>query len=134
MLNNTAAGYTQRGFGGHTQHGEDLVYMGARYYNPLSGRILSIDPKEADPSDLHSLNRYAYGNNNPYRYVDPDGHTPVDLAFFAVDAVRLGVALYSGGDVGAAMDLGLSERCAAPPSTPHRRRRSVRRAARRAPA
>ncbi len=109
QINNTAAGYTQRGFAGHTQDKPALVYMGGRYYSPLTARFLSIDPKEADPSDLHSLNRYAYANNNPYRYVDPDGHTPVDLAFFAVDAVRLGLAIYSGGDVGgAAMDLGLS--------------------------
>jgi uncharacterized protein RhaS with RHS repeats len=51
--------------------------MGARYYNPQIGRFLSIDPKEADPSDLHSLNRYAYANNNPYRFVDPDGYAAV---------------------------------------------------------
>jgi RHS repeat-associated protein len=109
QINGTAPGYTQRAFAGHKQDAQDLIYMGARYYNPQIGRFLSIDPKEADPSDLHSLNRYAYANNNPYRYVDPDGYTPVDLAFFAVDAVRLGVAIYSGGDVkGAAIDLAMS--------------------------
>ena len=109
QLNGTATGYTNRAFAGKTQDKSDLIYMGGRYYNPLAARFLSIDPQEADPSDLHSLNRYAYANNNPYRYVDPDGHTPVDLAFFAIDAVRLGVAIYTGGDVaGAAVDLGMS--------------------------
>lgn len=109
QLNGTAVGYTQRGFAGRTQDAPNLVYMGGRYYNPIIGRFLSIDPKEADPSDLHSLNRYAYANNNPYRYVDPDGYTPVDLAFFAVDAVKLGAALYFGGDVGGAtVDLAIS--------------------------
>ena len=57
QINNTAAGFTQRGFAGHTQDKPALVYMGGRYYNPLTARFLSIDPKEADPSDLHSLNR-----------------------------------------------------------------------------
>jgi len=29
-----------------------------------------------DPADPQSLNRYAYVNNNPVRYVDPSGHIP----------------------------------------------------------
>jgi RHS repeat-associated protein len=108
-LNGTSNAYTNRAFAGKTKDRVDLIYMGGRYYNPLMARFLSIDPKEADPSDLHSLNRYAYANNNPYRYVDPDGHTPVDLAFFAIDAVKLGMAIYSGAGVGAAaFDLGMS--------------------------
>ncbi len=79
QINGTAAGYTQRAFAGQRQDKPDLIYMGGRYYNPMIGRFLSIDPKEADPSDLHSLNRYAYANNNPYRYVDPDGESPITL-------------------------------------------------------
>ena len=97
QINATAQGYTQRAFAGHRQDNPDLIYMGARYYNPLVGRFLSIDPKEADPSDLHSLNRYAYANNNPYRYVDPDGREPhpiVDALFPRGDPFRtLGEAL-----------------------------------------
>ncbi|MEQ1718706.1 MAG: RHS repeat-associated core domain-containing protein, partial [Hyphomicrobium sp.] len=109
QLNGTAAPWTKLAFAGRTQDKTDLIYMGGRYYNPVIGRFLSMDPKEADPSDLHSLNRYAYANNNPYRYVDPDGYSPVDLVFFAIDAVKLGAAIYTGGDVaGAAIDLGLS--------------------------
>jgi RHS repeat-associated protein len=109
QINNTAVAYTQRAFSGHKQDAPDLVYAGGRYYNPMIGRFLSVDPQEADPSDLHSLNRYAYGNNNPYRYVDPDGRTVVDVGFLAVDAVKLGVAIYTGTGVGsAAVNLGLS--------------------------
>jgi RHS repeat-associated protein len=80
QINGSAQGYTQRAFAGHKQDAQDLIYMGARYYNPQIGRFLSIDPKEADPSDLHSLNRYAYANNNPYRYVDPDGYAAAPLS------------------------------------------------------
>ncbi|MEL4287464.1 RHS repeat-associated core domain-containing protein [Shewanella xiamenensis] len=45
--------------------------MQARYYDPLIGRFYSNDP--IGFRDVHSFNRYAYANNNPYKYVDPDG-------------------------------------------------------------
>ena len=50
-----------------------LSYLGARYYNPVLGRFLSIDPVGVVPSNVHSQNRYAYGNNNPLTYKDPQG-------------------------------------------------------------
>jgi RHS repeat-associated protein len=56
-----------------------LSYMGARYYNPVLGRFTGIDPVGFNPDNLHSHNRYAYANNNPYKYVDPDGR----VAFLA---------------------------------------------------
>ena len=34
---------------------------------------MGIDPVGVDENNVHSHNRYAYANNNPYRYVDPDG-------------------------------------------------------------
>ncbi|TVK90666.1 hypothetical protein AYI83_21545 [Shewanella algae] len=49
----------------------NLTYMQARYYDPLIGRFYANDP--VGFRDVHSFNRYAYGNNNPYKYVDPDG-------------------------------------------------------------
>ena len=60
-------------------HEEDtgLTYLGARYYMPLVGRFTGMDPVDIVPEQPHSLNRYAYGNNNPYKYVDPDGRSPV---------------------------------------------------------
>jgi RHS repeat-associated protein len=54
-----------------------LSYMGARYYDPTLGRFLSIDPAAFDEQELHSLNRYAYANNNPIKFVDPDGRMPI---------------------------------------------------------
>ncbi len=50
-----------------------LAYFGARYYDPVVGRFMAIDPAGFDEANLHSFNRYAYGNNNPYRYIDRDG-------------------------------------------------------------
>ncbi len=65
--------------------------MGGRYYDSSIGRFMSMDPAMPEPADLHGLNRYAYANNNPLRYIDPDGRSPLDIGFFIVDAVRLGI-------------------------------------------
>jgi uncharacterized protein RhaS with RHS repeats len=48
--------------------------MQARYYDPLLARFYSNDPLGF--RDIHSFNRYAYANNNPYKYIDPDGRSP----------------------------------------------------------
>lgn len=73
-----------------------LTYLGARYYNPLLGRFMGVDPQGFDPENIHSFNRYAYANNNPYRYVDPDGHSPLDLGFLVYDIGKAAVAMYTG--------------------------------------
>lgn len=60
---------------GYTGHKYDkaigLSYMQARYYDPVIGRFYSNDP--IGFRDVHSFNRYAYANNNPYKYTDPTG-------------------------------------------------------------
>ncbi len=63
--------------------------MGSRYYDPRLGRFLSIDPVEPDENNLHSLNRYAYANNNPYKFTDPDGQ----IAETIIDVVSLGLSI-----------------------------------------
>jgi len=68
-----------------------LSYMGARYYSPVVGRFMGMDPKEFSPENPHSLNRYAYGNNNPYKYVDPDGK----IAETVWDAFNLSIGFHS---------------------------------------
>ena len=50
-----------------------LSYFGARWYDPTIGRFMAIDPVGVDEGNIHSFNRYSYANNNPYKYVDPDG-------------------------------------------------------------
>jgi RHS repeat-associated protein len=67
--------YTSR----HQDDDTGLVYMGARSYDPLTARFLSVDPKGFDGGGVHSFNRYVYASNNPYRYLDPNGREPVDL-------------------------------------------------------
>jgi uncharacterized protein RhaS with RHS repeats len=51
--------------------------MQARYYDPVIGRFYSNDP--IGFRDVHSFNRYAYGNNNPYRFTDPTGMSSEDI-------------------------------------------------------
>lgn len=48
------------------------------YGTSASARFMGADPEPPDAANVHSFNRYAYGNNNPYRFVDPDGRSPVD--------------------------------------------------------
>ena len=61
-----------------------LVYIKHRYYIPVIGRFSSPDPiglvapwtSKTNYKMLENpqaLNSYAYGLNNPYKYIDPDG-------------------------------------------------------------
>jgi len=98
------------GFTGHVQDAEtDLVYMQQRYYDPMAGRFLSVDPIVTDANTGAGFGLYTYVDNNPYAKTDPDGRSPIDIAFLAYDVVKLGVAISSGAGVGAAAaDVGLS--------------------------
>ena len=67
---------------GYTGHLEDrdigLTYMQQRYYDPVIGRFYSNDPVDMQGhiqkgNPTMGFNRYAYANNNPYKYTDPDG-------------------------------------------------------------
>jgi RHS repeat-associated protein len=62
------------GFAGHVHDAESgLTYMQQRFYDPVAGRFLSVDPVTTDVNTGASFNRYAYANNSPYKYIDPDG-------------------------------------------------------------
>jgi len=84
----SVAGYT-----GHEYVAESgLNYMKARWYEPELGRFLSPDPVQYQPGNPTSFNRYAYANNSPYMFVDPDGRAGefaalrYTLGVIAVDA------------------------------------------------
>ncbi|MGW6458304.1 RHS repeat-associated core domain-containing protein, partial [Streptomyces sp. NPDC055078] len=66
----------QKGFVGGTQDpSTGLTQLGARAYDPLTGRFISVDPV-IDFNDPQQMNGYAYANNNPVSFTDPDGLTP----------------------------------------------------------
>ncbi|MER6976128.1 RHS repeat domain-containing protein [Streptomyces carpinensis] len=52
-----------------------LTHIGAREYDPATGRFLSADPVLA-LNDHESLNGYAYANNTPVTLADPTGLRP----------------------------------------------------------
>jgi RHS repeat-associated protein len=63
----------ERGFiGGISDPASGLVHLGARDYDPTTGRFLSSDPI-MDLSDPQQMQGYVYANNSPVTESDPDG-------------------------------------------------------------
>lgn len=62
----------QQGFVGGVTDPSGLVHIGARSYDPLTGRFISSDPI-TDFSDLQQINGYTYANGNPVTSSDPTG-------------------------------------------------------------
>ena len=60
---------------------------------------MGIDPVGVDENNVHSHNRYAYANNNPYKFVDPDGRAailiPLAIATWEAIQVRAGLFIIS---------------------------------------
>jgi RHS repeat-associated protein len=54
-----------------------LDYIGARGYDPSTGRFISLDPV-FDPTDAQTLNGYAYAADNPATDSDPSGKLLMD--------------------------------------------------------
>ncbi len=77
-----AAAGNDRWYTGKPYDGEvGLSYFGARWYDPSIGRFMGVDSQEYQEGELHTFNRYVYGNNNPYRFTDPDGRSSIDEKF-----------------------------------------------------
>ena len=74
------------GYTGHqSDSGSGLTYMQQRHYDPVIGRFMSNDPVGFTASNTMMFNRYAYANNNPYTYIDPDGRYASDYTAANVD-------------------------------------------------
>jgi RHS repeat-associated protein len=52
----------------------NLMYYGARYYNPTLGVFTQPDTIQQNIYDPQLLNKYLYTRANPYKYIDPSGH------------------------------------------------------------
>ncbi len=76
-----------------------LDYFGARYYRAEIGRFTTVDPAGVNPLKLvnpQRFNRYAYANNNPLKFIDPDGRDAI-VFNFSQGAVVGGVPLGHSG-------------------------------------
>jgi RHS repeat-associated protein len=68
------AGRDLPSFAGHVQDSTTgLHYMQARFYEPATGRFLSIDPVGFSADAPQMFNRYSYALNDPVNMIDPDG-------------------------------------------------------------
>ena len=82
LLNSTGTtpnNYLYRG----EQYDSDLglYYLRARYYNPQTGRFLSRDPENGNPTDPATLHKYLYAGGDPTNRVDPSGRDDEDEYF-----------------------------------------------------
>jgi RHS repeat-associated protein len=59
-----------------------LVYLRQRWYDPKSGRFLSIDPAQSNANNLRLSNHYLYASADPVNNVDPTG----EMSLIELDA------------------------------------------------
>lgn len=87
---------TDRGYSGHEHiwqptfanfYDNNIINMDGRMYDPLVGRMFSPDPVIPNIANSQDYNRYTYARNNPLKYTDPDGTTPVHAVAFIVGAI-----------------------------------------------
>lgn len=70
----TSPDWLIRGYTGHEHLRQfDLINMNGRMYDPVVGRMLSVDNNIPFPGSTQGYNRYSYALNNPLKYTDPDG-------------------------------------------------------------
>jgi RHS repeat-associated protein len=106
------------GFTGHVNDAETgLTYMQQRYYEPLAGRFLSVDPVVTDEKTGDHFNRYRYAANNPYKYKDPTGR--IFETAFDVFSLALSVAEFkSSPSIGNALGVVIDAAAVAIPGIP----------------
>lgn len=81
-----------RGFTGHEHLAAfALINMNGRLYDPMNGRMLSVDEFVQGAFGSQGFNRYSYAANNPLKYTDPSGEV---IPFIAVVGI---VGVVSGG-------------------------------------
>ncbi len=61
-----------KGYVDGTHDNTGLTHLGAREYDPTTGRFVSIDPL-MDLADPQMWNGYTYSNGSPVTHSDPDG-------------------------------------------------------------
>ncbi len=110
-----AANDNDENFTGHIRdEATGLLYMQARYMDPILGRFLSNDPVAFSSGAPQFFNRYSYANNDPVNNFDPDGKQAAaaggrlaiaggfaiaDGPFPFGDAIAVGILIYTGAEL-----------------------------------
>jgi RHS repeat-associated protein len=55
-----------------------LYYLRARYYNPATGRFMSRDSEDGQPTDPKTLHKYLYAGGDPVNAKDPTGKSALE--------------------------------------------------------
>lgn len=76
-------------FGGTLDASTGLTHLGAREYDPATGRFVSVDPI-VDHSDPQQMHGYSYSYNNPLAFTGP--HRPVGMVRLGPPRARRGRA------------------------------------------
>ena len=70
-------------------------WLSSRYYSPELCRFISPDDVDyLDQTSINGLNLYAYANNNPIMYIDPDGHSAILIGLIIGALIGFGTAAY----------------------------------------
>jgi len=64
-----------------------LYYLRARYYNPNTGRFMSRDSLDGDPTDPQSLHKYLYAGGDPVNRIDPSGRADSIETIFTITVI-----------------------------------------------
>ena len=75
-----------------------FYYVSSRYYDPEIGRFISADTTDVlgVQDNFDDLNLYAYCNNNPVNYTDPDGTLAIEIGYVVLTVLVVSYA-YVGG-------------------------------------
>ena len=93
--------WLKRGYTGHEHLNQfGLINMNGRMYDPVVGRMLSVDNNVQMPDFTQNYNRYSYALNNPLKYTDPSG----EVFVFAIPSVNYGKQ--SGWEVSVTVGVG----------------------------
>ncbi len=72
--------------------------LNGRLYDPLIGRMFSVDPYIADNSNSQAYNSYSYALNNPLKFTDKSGNIPLLALAMIGGFVNFGIQEASGNN------------------------------------
>jgi len=79
----------------YTRPSTGLIYMGARYYEPETGRFTQADPVAYGPEMMWGQNdRWTYCGNDPVNLTDPTGLWIIALVLALAFAIGFGIGLW----------------------------------------